>query len=101
MTDSTLEKVIKGLECCISEKTCHSHCPYNGECEEGGYYYSKAIEDAIALLKAQQPRVHGRWIANDDCGELECPICGGIQIEHGMFCTWCGAKMSGGVQDDD
>ena len=50
-------RVIKGLECCISEKTCHSHCPYNGECEEGGYYYSKAIEDAIALLKAQQPRV--------------------------------------------
>lgn len=51
------EKVIKGLECCMSEKGCHSPCPYNGECEEGGYYYSKAIEDAIALLKEQQPRV--------------------------------------------
>lgn len=48
------EKVIKGLECCMSEKVCHSPCPYNGECEEGGYYYSKAIEDAIALLKAQE-----------------------------------------------
>lgn len=51
------DKVIKGLECCMSEKMCHSPCPYNGECEEGGYFYSKAIEDAIALLKAQQPRL--------------------------------------------
>ena len=48
------EKVIKGLECCMSEKGCHSPCPYNGECGDGGYYYSKAIEDAIALLKAQE-----------------------------------------------
>ena len=51
------EKVIKGLECCISEKMCHVPCPYNGECDEKGYYYSKAIDEAIALLKAQEPRV--------------------------------------------
>lgn len=51
------EKVIKGLECCISEHTCRG-CPYRekGECEDSGYYYSKAIEDALALLK-EQPEI--------------------------------------------
>lgn len=49
------EKVIKGLECCMSEHICRG-CPYRekGECEDGGYYYSKAIEDAIALLREQE-----------------------------------------------
>lgn len=51
------EKVIKGLECCMSDKLCNSPCPYKGQCDDGGYYYSKAIEDAIELLKAQEPRV--------------------------------------------
>ena len=52
-----LEKVIKGLECCMSEKICASQCPYKGQCDDGGYYYSRAIEEAISLLKAQKPRV--------------------------------------------
>lgn len=51
------EKVIKGLECCMAEKICASKCPYKGQCDDGGYYYSKAIEDAISLLKEQEPRV--------------------------------------------
>lgn len=45
------EKVIIGLECCMAEKICASKCPYKGQCDDGGYYYSKAIEDAISLLK--------------------------------------------------
>ena len=53
MTD--IERVIKGLECCMSEKTCHNKCPYKGQCDDGGWYYSRAIEDAIELLKAQEP----------------------------------------------
>ena len=50
-------KVIKGLECCMSKQICRG-CPYKDkdECEDGGYYYSKAIEDALALLK-DQPEV--------------------------------------------
>lgn len=66
MTDR--EKVIKGLECCMSEKICNSPCPYKGQCDNGGYYFSKAIEDAIDLLKSQEPRVmtleevkDGKW----------------------------------------
>ena len=55
MTDR--EKVIKGLECCMSEKICNSPCPYKGQCDDGGYYFSKAIEDAIVLLEAQEPRI--------------------------------------------
>lgn len=51
------EKVIKGLECCMSDKLCNSPCPYKGQCDDGGYYYSKAIEDAIELLEAQKPSV--------------------------------------------
>ena len=52
-----LEKVIRGLECCMSEKICASKCPYKGQCDDGGYYYSRAIEEAISLLKAQKARV--------------------------------------------
>lgn len=62
-------------------------------------YVCALIDDLLPVDAAQV--IHGRWITNDDCGELECPICGGVQIEHGMFCTWCGAKCDGGVQDDD
>lgn len=55
MTDR--DKVIKGLECCMAEKICDSKCPYKGQCDDGGYYYSRAIEEAIELLKEQEPRV--------------------------------------------
>lgn len=51
------KKALLGLECCMAEKICASKCPYKGQCDDGGYYYSKAIEDAISLLKAQEPRV--------------------------------------------
>lgn len=48
------EKIIKGLECCMSESQCYK-CPYinENECENGTSYYSKAIEDAITLLREQ------------------------------------------------
>lgn len=52
MTD--LDEVIKALECCIDETKCGSECPYwddNGNCR------SNMEADALALLKAQEPRV--------------------------------------------
>ena len=54
MTDR--EKVIKGLECCTDYCDEETGCPYYGddeafECEE------RLRRDAIALLKAQEPRV--------------------------------------------
>lgn len=36
-------KMIKGLECCMAEKICDSKCPYKGQRDDGGYYYSRAI----------------------------------------------------------
>lgn len=54
MTDSTLEKVIKGLECCGFDHCDPKDCPYYVEmnnCE------SMLMHDALALLKAQQPRL--------------------------------------------
>lgn len=53
MTD--MEKVIKGLECCAD--SCRYGCPYNDidqDCQ------TVLCMDAIALLKAQEPRVMTR-----------------------------------------
>ena len=71
------EKVITGLECCMSEHICRG-CPYRekGECEDGGYYYSKSIEDAIALLK-EQPEI----IRCKDCKHWGTSDCA-------MYNTW-------------
>ncbi len=57
----SLDKTLKGLACCNSEKMCRSGCPYSEECRdnagENGYFYSAAIKDAIALLKAQDTEI--------------------------------------------
>ena len=57
MTDR--EKVIKGLECCvrtIDDCECADNCPYETQCWEGTMYLD-LMRDALALLKAQEPRV--------------------------------------------
>jgi len=65
-----IKKVINGLEHCMSESLCYK-CPYKNadECENGKYYYSKAIEDAIILLK-EQPEI----IRCKDCKYWHDPI---------------------------
>ena len=57
MTDR--EKVVKGLECCmINPDMCdRTNCPYAGKSDESDYCDTKLIKDALALLKAQEPRV--------------------------------------------
>lgn len=53
-----LEKVINGLECCIDAchgKTVCLDCAYMHD--YGGGCEAQLLQDAIALLKAQQPRV--------------------------------------------
>lgn len=53
-----LEKVIKGLECCLANG--HNNCPYEST-DEGIDKVTSCttylMRDALALLKAQQPRV--------------------------------------------
>ena len=52
------EKVIKGLECCIiTPDICSDVCPYFGKCDENDYCDEKLFKDALALLKAQAPRL--------------------------------------------
>ena len=59
MTDR--EKVIKGLECCqeCDGYTCRNLCPYHdkNESENQTTCTCRLAHDALALLKAQEPRV--------------------------------------------
>ena len=102
------EKVIKGLEWCMNEKhDCYREkgCPYENEGDDIGCKYA-LHRDAIALLKAQEPRVHARWRELKD-GTEECTNClglcpheenynGDVIFNFGCeYCPWCGAKMDG------
>lgn len=98
MTDR--EKVIKGLECCMSEKICNSPCPYRGQCDDGGYYFSKAIEDAIELLKAQEPIEPIEFYDDTKCVEdynrtlaWKCGKCGYYIGGADNFCANCGQAV--------
>ena len=46
------KKVIKGLEWCLFKTGCNG-CPYRNDCDDG----TNMEKDALALLKAQEPRV--------------------------------------------
>ena len=53
------EKVIKGLECCAFSKRgdkCEQ-CPYFSGCETEYGAFVELAHDALALLKAQEPRL--------------------------------------------
>ena len=94
------EKVIKGLECCMAEKICTSKCPYKGQCDDGGYYYSKAIEDALSLLKAQEPikpKVNiDTWVCGNCGTRIERQSLIGpnaVLAETFNFCPECGKAV--------
>lgn len=105
-----IEKVIKGLECCMSASRCYK-CPYINAYEcDGASYYSKAIQDALVLLRAQdhsakpkeerhEIKVSHVW--GDDVevwSEFYCPHCGAMiakgNSEHYPRCMWCGKKVN-------
>lgn len=85
MEQEKWEKVIKGLERCIVDvydEPCN--CPYDGD----GGCINSLICDALALLKAQEPRVMKvgevrKWV-NSDRVTRE-PVA--IEIRGGM-CAW-------------
>ena len=57
MTDAEkLEKVIKGLECCVVGAEC-DHCKYGMLNKNDFEGCRQMLADALALLKAQEPRV--------------------------------------------
>ena len=85
------QKVINGLECCISEGTdCPEDCPYIGDCNR-----DKLHSDALALIKAQEPIiVHDMILGIDGWGGY-CPVCGSFLLEHHNkhFCGNCGQAV--------
>lgn len=50
------EKVIRGLECCLSPND-HQNCPYDGIGKTYSHCLKQLVTDAFALLKEQEPRV--------------------------------------------
>lgn len=108
------EKVIKGLECC-RRGFCFA-CPYNDGIVESTECKQRWADDALALLKAQEPRVVARWNHREGAhahwttkrdhshdGEWYCSACGyePLVFENAPYCAWCGAQMDGGEDHDD
>lgn len=90
MTDR--EKAIKGLECCMKDDC--DNCPYyDPEVDHDCDYFGKCLQgnmyrDALALLKAQEPRVMKvgdvrNWVNSDRVTRepIVIEICGGV-------CAW-------------
>lgn len=86
------EKVIKGLECCVSGNTAICErlgCPYADEHEGiGDTCIDTLMADALALLKAQEPRVMKvgevrNWVNSDRVTREP------VAIEmRGGICAW-------------
>lgn len=53
------EIVIKGLQCCKGDggpvHTCPPDCPYADVDEDAGFCNEQLMQDAIVLLKAEEP----------------------------------------------
>ena len=96
------EKVIKGLQIereCVS-RDCDRDC---GKCDlvQDMDWLLSVYDDALALLKEQEPKT-GKWILDDeDANSWECSECGGLLIINDgtphendwHFCPYCGAKL--------
>lgn len=99
-----LEKVVKGLETCLSinkGEDCPKECPYY---HDVCYEYDQLMRDALALLKEQEPQPDkGKWIILENCANagVYCSACNTkiFEFTHrpkhkvSQFCSHCGAKM--------
>lgn len=94
------EKVIKGLECCLNVQSGWKDavyvCPVCLYGKDDGFpCVVPLMEDAIALLKAQEPVL-------DDKGVYHCVDCrhpvgyinsGGVLFPHCFYCPKCGRAV--------
>ena len=102
------EKVIRGLECCLASKypPC-GECGYDGDMNYNDPWSCRLslMADALALLKEQEPVVHGWWIKSKLSAWpiMMCSACGEpfTSSEKTAFCPHCGAKMDGERRDED
>ena len=98
MDTDKLEKVIKGLECCLTkpEHNCEE-CPYEGDGEGGWPCKSPQMKaDALELLKEKEP-VYATW----QQGKMFCGACGAKFPSRTMmrFCHRCGREIRLKVND--
>ena len=91
------EKVIKALECCISDNPgiCKRRgCPYADEHEGvGDTCIDHVMADALALLKAQEPvkpKKRDADFGNLKSGAWICGVCGADMIWGRRYCPDCG-----------
>jgi hypothetical protein len=96
-----LEKVIKGLECCIlRDPDDHARC---SQCSYGGNCINRLKIDALELLKAQEPVKP--YIDYDGQDVWRCGSCGAtlFHLSHTQadeneqncvkFCRYCGKAV--------
>ena len=93
-----IEKVIKGLKCCLTkpEHNCEE-CPYEGDGEGGWPCKSPEMKaDALELLKEKEP-VYPTW----QDGKMYCGYCGKrIPPRIGArYCHKCGTPIRLRVND--
>jgi len=80
------EKVIKGLTCCRSG--CCLSCPYNDGIDDNGNCELKFIDDALTLLKAQEPVKPKKINRYMDFDEDK-----GWYLPDVYDCGWCGEEL--------
>lgn len=83
------EKVIKGLECLITNEVPCDGCPYYGF----GYCIKNIAADALALLREQETT----FVKEEDrTNHYHCEKCGyvtGIIARMHKYCPECGRKV--------
>ena len=106
-----IEKVIKGLEFCISTTGCKG-CPYEDPCHdiEQRILGEAIMRDALELLKEQQERIKvleeeaktkgtpQKVLNRKELADLivgECPLCGALFNKEicPTSCGWCGCLL--------
>ena len=92
-----LEKVIKGMECCMRFSNCYEvGCPYVDD--EG--CKAKLKREALELLKAQrpvEPRVSMGWYKCGACGNGIATILDNGEPSHKeRYCNLCGRAVKWG-----
>ena len=86
------DKVIKGLTVhCDYFAEC-DECPYRNEGSPGVGCVDELCNDAIDLLKEQEPvkpiRINTNFEQSWKCGE-----CGGLVNTHFKYCPYCGREV--------
>lgn len=90
------EKVIRGLECLITNEVDCDGCQYNEG--ENSSCLRNIAKDALGLLKLQEPARAIREFSDDfsyDGGSwwYECGNCQNPVDYHDVFCSYCGKRL--------